>query len=439
MELHNIAATNCSCYYVMHPNTATATLTASNGATGDYLGYSVAISSDGSVIAAGATEDAHNGKVYVFVKSGAWTTTQETAILTASNGATRDYLGCSVAISSDGSVIAAGAYGYLGSKGKVYVFVKNGAWITTNLETTAFNGEIGDYLGYSVAISSDGSVIAAGATEDAHNGKVYVFVKSGAWTATTQETAILTASNGATRDYLGCSVAISSDGSVIAAGAYDSYSRQGGVYVFVKGSSVWTTNTETAILTASDVQNDHAYLGFSVAISSDGSVVAAGATDLKGQYEDQGGVYVFGGSTSPNPPPTPEPAPCSLSISTFNPSVTGDAGTTTYGVSNAVGYTNVSWTASVQQGGDWFTITSGASGTDSGTITCAFTANPSTAVARTAYIGIVPSDGSCQGRLGIMVTQNPLSASATLLWTKTDGTAWVWSLDSPGNLMSSRT
>ena len=31
-----------------------------------------------------------------------------------------------------------------------------------------------------------------------------------------------------------------------------------------------------------------------------------------------------------------------------------------------------------------------------------------------------------------MVTQNPLSASSTLLWTKTDGTAWVWPLDATG-------
>jgi len=137
--------------------------------------------------------------------------------------------------------------------------------------------------------------------------------------------------------------------------------------------------------------------------------------------------------------PPPPPAPCSLSISPYSPSVTGDAGTTTYNVSNAVGYTNISWTASVWQGGDWFTITSGASGTDSGTITCSFTANPSTAVARVAYIGIVPNDGSCQGHVGIMVTQNPLSASSTLLWTKTDGAASVWSLDTPGNLMSSKT
>jgi sarcosine oxidase delta subunit len=38
-----------------------------------------------------------------------------------------------------------------------------------------------------------------------------------------------------------------------------------------------------------------------------------------------------------------------------------------------------------------------------------------------------------------MVTQNPLSASATLLWTNTGGAASVWSLDTPGNLMSSRT
>ena len=100
--------------------------------------------------------------------------------------------------------------------------------------------------------------------------------------------------------------------------------------------------------------------------------------------------YVQYCATSPPSPDPPEPpSPCSLSISSFNSSVTGNAGTTTYDVSNAVGYTNVSWTASVQQGGDWFTITSGATGTDAGTITCSFTANPSTAVARVAYIGIV--------------------------------------------------
>ena len=139
---------------------------------------------------------------------------------------------------------------------------------------------------------------------------------------------------------------------------------------------------------------------------------------------------------TPAPPYVP---PCSLSISPYNPSVTGDAGTATYGVSNAAGYTNISWTASVWHGSDWFTITSGASGTDSGTITCAFSANPSTIVARTVYIGIVPSDGLCQGHVGIMVTQNPVSTSTTLLWTKADGTAWVWFLDSLGNLLSSKT
>jgi hypothetical protein len=321
---------------------------------------------------------------------------------------------------------------------------ENDAWTTHNEKAilTASNGAPKDYLGYSVAISSDGSVVAAGAPTASGPGKAYVFVKGGdAWPTTTQETAILTSSTTEVGERLGRSVAISGDGNVIAAGADYYNQQQGRVLVFEKGSG-WTSKNESAILTTPATNTDgNDSLGISVAISSDGSAIAAGASDFMDTVDDQGAVYVFESSTPPGPP-APEPPyvpPCSLSISPYNPSVTGNAGTTTYDISNAIGYTNVSWTATVWQGGDWFTITSGSTGTDSGTITCAFTANPSTIVARTAYIGIVPSDGLCQGHVGIMVTQNPVHTSTTLLWTKTDGTAWVWSLDRPGNLLSSKT
>jgi len=403
-----------------------------SNAYADRLGRSVAINGDGSVVAAGAIYYSNSaGGVFVFEKGaeGAWPSNTQTAILKASGEPGEDILGDSVAISNNGRVVAAGASGYDDGSaiGRVCVFEK-GETLWPETQTAILGGTIGLEFGRSVAISSDGSVVAVGApSSNDSTGEVYVFKKGNTWTNSPQ--AKLTASDGNEDDYLGVSVAISSDGSVVAAGAsgYPSDAGTGRVCVFERAGATWVNNDSPAILSASDGAESDG-LGSSVSISIDGSVVAGAP------YGTYGAAYVFGSSTPPDPPvPAPDPpAPCSLSISPFNPSLTGDAGTTTYNVSNAVGYTNVSWTASVWQGGDWFTITSGASGTDSGTITCSFTANPSTAVARVAYIGIVPSDGLCQGRLGIMVTQNPLSASATLLWTKTDGTAWVWPLDATG-------
>jgi len=63
-----------------------------------------------------------------------------------------------------------------------------------------------------------------------------------------------------------------------------------------------------------------------------------------------------------------------LAVSPAGRSVPFSSGSTTFGVSNAGGGT-LTWTASVIAGGAWLTVASGAGGTDSGTITVAFTEN----------------------------------------------------------------
>src|SRR5579863_4019033 len=106
--------------------TQLAELTASDGATLDSLGSSVAIS--GNTIVAGALgNNSNTGAVYVFVEpTTGWTNMTQTAKLTASDGQSRDDLGWSVAIS--GNVVAAGAPG--GATGAVYVFVEPaGGWV----------------------------------------------------------------------------------------------------------------------------------------------------------------------------------------------------------------------------------------------------------------------------------------------------------------------
>ncbi len=77
-----------------------------------------------------------------------------------------------------------------------------------------------------------------------------------------------------------------------------------------------------------------------------------------------------------------------LSVTPANQPVSGSAGTTTFAVSNT-GTGTMNWTASSNQG--WATITGGASGTNSGTITVSYTANSSTTTSRTATITVTAS------------------------------------------------
>jgi len=177
--------------------------------TGYYVVESVAVSSDGSYIAAG-----NYGEVYFFNREGKllWSYGTGDSVI-------------SVAVSSDGSYIAAGS-------DKVYFFNREGRLL--------WSYKI-DHDVDSVAVSSDGSYIAAGSD------KVYFFNREGRllWSYKT--------------DHNVNSVAVSSDGSYIAAGSMDDK-----VYFFNReGKLLWSYGT------GSDV--------WSVAVSSDGSYIAAGS------------------------------------------------------------------------------------------------------------------------------------------------------------------
>jgi hypothetical protein len=273
--------------------TEQAQLIASDGAQFDHFGYSVAISGDTAIVGANDYDVGGNfsqGSAYVFIRSGSnWT---EQAQLIASDGAGGDNFGSSVAISGDTVVVGASwdDVGAEGNQGSAYVFVRSGNNWTEQAHLIASDGAEFDYLGYSVAISGDTVVVGAanhdvGANDD--QGSAYVFVRSGNnWT----EQAQLTASDGATDDRFGGSVAISGDSAVVGA-IYDDVggnSGEGSAYVFVRSGSIWT---EQAQLNASD---GAAYdqFGTSVAISGDTVVVGAQEDDV-GANGDQGSAYVF--------------------------------------------------------------------------------------------------------------------------------------------------
>ena len=289
--------------YPVHvdPFVQQAELTAEHGAEHDFFGFSVAVSGDTIVIGAplqnvGSVE--RQGAVYVFtMPPGGSADATQTAELTASDAAEGDQLGASVAIDGDTIVTGSAAHrvGSNAEQGAAYVFVMPaGGWksMTQTAELTAGDGEAIDQLGNSVAISAD--TIVAGALNhkvgaNIWQGAAYVFTKpAGGWENKTQ-TAELTAGDGAERDHLGESVAVS--GSTIVAGApahkVGSHASQGAAYVFTKPAGGWESKTQTAELTANDgAEND--VLGGSVAISGD--TIVAGATSA---IDARGAAYVF--------------------------------------------------------------------------------------------------------------------------------------------------
>ena len=284
--------------------------TAGDGAADDLFGASVALYGASTIVvgAPGA------GSAYVFTKnSGVWT---QAANLTATDAATGDEFGISVAVDDD--TIAVGAYGKNGNSladsGLVYVFVKpeaDGAWATTTetVQLRASDRAANDNFGRSVAVDTDTIVVGAsgdrntvGGTE-VSTGSAYVFARpdTGWANSAGTEMAKLTASDGAHGDQFGRSVAV--DGDTIVVGAHqndDDGVDSGSIYVFIKPTNGWTDTTGTVKLTASNAATGDRF-GIALALDGDTALVAAPRNDANDDDEDisndvldAGSAYVIG-------------------------------------------------------------------------------------------------------------------------------------------------
>lgn len=275
-----------------------AKLLLSNAQGSEKLGCSVDI--DGNTIVAGAF---NTGATYVYEKpTSGWADMTETAILTASDASSYDEFGISVGISGDDIVVGARRKDVNDTdEGAVYVYTKTGNNWTNMTETaklTASDGATEDYLGYAVDI--DGDHIVAGAFRDDINtineGSVYVFNKpSGGW-VNSFEDAKLTGSNLTGYDYFGCSVSIS-DSTIVVGARQELFNPTGPGYafVFVRTGANWVTSTEDAILSASD---GHANAAFGHSVSFDGDRIVVGASFDGENGVQSGAAYVFDKPTS---------------------------------------------------------------------------------------------------------------------------------------------
>ena len=308
---------------------------------GYQFGFAVSLSGDGSTLAVSQTSDPSNatgingdqkntaaadsGAVFVFTHSGS--TWSQQAYVKAGTATPNLLFGYSVGLNGKGDTLGVGAYNDSGRRGAVYVFTRNNGTWPQQTRLLASNGQVGDYMGCSMAISDDGNTIVSGTVEDKYAqinagagrdvldsvGGAYVFVRAaGQWS----QQAYVKAFNPRENDQFGWAVAISRDGNTIAVGSHleDSGAKgvngnqsdassedSGAVYVYTRTGTAWNP---TAYVKASNTK-PAAEFGISVALNGDGKLLAVGAPKensaakgINGNQDDKsalnaGAAYVY--------------------------------------------------------------------------------------------------------------------------------------------------
>lgn len=159
-----------------------AILVASDGASQDLFGYSVSVSNDYAVIGACGDDDngSYSGSVYIFNRNDTiWT---EQAKLTASDGTSDNYFGYSVSISGDYVTIGAYSDDDNGTcSGSAYIFNRIDTTWNQQTKLLASDGEAFDRFGRSVSMSGNFVIIGADGNDDigSNHGSAYVFQNDG--------------------------------------------------------------------------------------------------------------------------------------------------------------------------------------------------------------------------------------------------------------------
>ena len=262
-----------------------ATLVAPDGATGDWFANTVGIDGDVAFIGAALDDDAgsSSGSAYVFERIGAaWIGSDQKVI--AADGAANDNLGTAVAISGDTAVVGARFDDDAGtSSGAAFVFTRTGIGWAQQAKLTAADAGAGDEFGISVAI--DGDTVIVGANLDdggggAVSGSAYVFVRTGALWA---QQAKLSASDGASFDAFGSSVAISGDTAIVGAPGTTS----GAAYAFQRTGALWTQQAKLSA--AGGLAGDQ----FGSAVAVDGNTALVGARNADNAANNSGAAFIF--------------------------------------------------------------------------------------------------------------------------------------------------
>ena len=299
----------------------------------DNSGYAVSLSSDGTVVAIGAP--ANGGSDRGHTRIYAWDGSAWVQRGIDIDGTRRD--GNSVSLSADGSTVAIGAKDnseIADSAGRTRIYDWSGtAWVQRGSDLVevpsgirtaypslsqrrkyccskiaaatriyAWNGSAwcnmsdidevadGDYGGWSVSLSSDGSIVAIGAINHDRRGHTRIYAWNGsAWVQRGSDI------DGDTHSTSGYSVSLSSDGSVVAIGQPNYNTSQGLTRIYAWDGSAWVER-------GSGIEGDATFheSGKSVALSGNGNTLVIGAPlDGSNDGTDSGTtrIYTWDGSS----------------------------------------------------------------------------------------------------------------------------------------------
>ena len=249
----------------------------------DWFGYSVALSADGTILAIGAPlangvngNDA--GRVYVYQ----WMfNTWQPLGSTLDGAGAGDRFGFSLALSDDGTILAVGA-SRSGAGGSEAGQVRVLAWTGTNWSQRGndlLGSSPGDHLGDSVTLSSDGSIVAFGADQGANDGPGYVRIHR--WSSSSWQQLGSTLVGGSPNDDFGESVSLSGDGSIVAIGTYSgNYAA-----VYRNDGTDWVQVGQTI--------RGEGFFGWSLSLSFDGKTIVIGGWANGSNGAESGHVLVF--------------------------------------------------------------------------------------------------------------------------------------------------
>jgi len=266
-------------------------------------GFSVAVSGTTAIVGDFHETLATDGKVFVFVRKGAATPTeQSTWVLQATlegDDQRSAHFGRAVAISGNTAIIGDPLARHpdadpVNAPGAAYIYLNNGgSWeLHKRIFAAAANEQLVRLFGSAVAISGDTAIIGAPGSglffHELHQGAAFEFTRDGGWT----QKSLFLADDRKREDEFGTSVAISGDTVIIGAPYHDVVSfgethvDEGQAYAFVRTGDGWS---EPAHLTGSiGAAGNH--FGISVAVSG---VFAVVGTYLPETSTIDGLAYVY--------------------------------------------------------------------------------------------------------------------------------------------------
>lgn len=260
------------------------------------FGSSISLSANGNIAAIGATNVYGSGTASGYVQVYQYQSPDWVQLGDNINGeAQSDNSGYSVSLSSDGSILAIGSINYgsasNSSVGHVRVFqYQNGSWI--QLGNNIEGESSGDQSGFSISLSGNGNILAIGSESNTGingivSGHVRVYeYQGGNWIQLGGDI-----DGESLGDQSGTSVSLVSDGSILVIGAKsnDGNGNNSGharVYKYRNGNWLQIGN---------DINGEAAFDSFGVSanISADGNVVAIGANRNDDNGDNSGHVRVF--------------------------------------------------------------------------------------------------------------------------------------------------